>query len=254
VKVYLLLIDHERFFFYSDESEHSHETGDGDGSPGRSRSGLRGWLHGQYLKFKSAWQHADSGAMLWMRRTWDWLHSLAHPDEAMLVRMRSARTIELHHPMSRSGEEVRAIWRDYLSQQWRRHLIWLSINTMIAPVALVALWPLPGPNLIGYWFAYRAIHHALVVVGIRRVSRAAIPTELFPLAALDLPVDRDDAGKARHIALDGAAARLDDHVTWHQLARRAPRTGQLAVGPTRPSPAKPGPKTPETGDHAAPEL
>ena len=67
---------------------------------------------------------------------------------------------------------------------------WLSCNGIIAPVAIITLWILPGPNLIGYWFAYRAIHHSLVVWGIRRVQRKQIPTELYPVAALDLPIEQ----------------------------------------------------------------
>ena len=82
--------------------------------PTPPRSGVRGWLHARYTRFKSAWQHADSGALLWMRRSWDWLHSWAHPDEAMLARLWSARRIDLHHPAARPGDEVRAIWKDYL--------------------------------------------------------------------------------------------------------------------------------------------
>jgi hypothetical protein len=239
VKIYLLLIDHERFFFYADESEASHDVGEGNDPSGPPRSGVRGWLHHHYLRFKSAWQHADSGAMLWVRRTWDWLHSLAHPDEAMLARLRSGRTIELHHPMSRPGDEVSAIWRDYLTQQWRRHLIWLSINAVIAPVALATLWPLPGPNLIGYWFAYRAIHHALVVTGIRRVRRGVIRTELHPVAALDVPIEYHAEGKARHAALDGAAVRLGEHVAWHQSLRGAQGQSRspIATAATRDQPA-----------------
>jgi hypothetical protein len=210
VKIYLLLIDHERFFFYSDVSESSDE-GQGDATTSGARSGVRGWLHDRFLKFRSDWEHADSGALLWMRRSWDWLHSLAHPDEAMLARLRSARRIDLHHPAAQSGTDVRAIWRDYLARQWRRHLFWMILNAVIAPF-MVILAILPGPNLIGYWFAYRAVHHMLVLWGIRRVRRDKIPTELSPVMALDLPIERDEAGKSRHAALNGAAVHLDEHV------------------------------------------
>ena len=96
----------------------------------------------------------------------------------MLARLRSARKIELYHPTSRAGDEIRAIWRGYLSQQWWRHLLWFSFNGVVSVPTIVILWILPGPNLIGYWFAYRAIHHVLVLWGIRRVWRDAIPTEL----------------------------------------------------------------------------
>jgi Mitochondrial K+-H+ exchange-related len=214
-----LLIDQERFFFYSDESESSHDEGEGDDSSSPARPGLRGWIHARYLRFKSAWQHADSGALLWMRRAWDWLHSLTRPDETMLARLRSARRIDLHHPAARPGDEVSATWQGYLTRQWRRHLIWMSINGVIAPFSVIFAI-LPGPNLIGYWFAYRAIHHLLVVWGIRRVRRNKILTELHPLAALDLPIEYYAEGKATHVALNFAAVRLDEHVVWYRSSHR----------------------------------
>ncbi|MFI5459179.1 MAG: hypothetical protein ACHRXM_27435 [Isosphaerales bacterium] len=244
MKIYLLLISRERFFLYSDESESSHDEGEGDDSASTARPGLRGWFHARYSRFKSAWQHADSGAMLWMRRAWDWLHSFAHPDEAMLARLRSARRIDLHHPAARTRDEVSATWQGYLTQQWRRHLIWVSLNGVIAPFAFL-LFILPGPNLIGYWFAYRAIHHFLVVWGIRRVRRNVIPTELHPVAALDLPIERDDQGKPSHAALKGAATRLDEHVAWHDSAYRTDGAGRPPVTTTSTEP-RPIPDQPET--------
>jgi hypothetical protein len=214
VKIYLLQIDQERYFFYSDDSESSHDESEGDDSSSPPRPGLRGWFRDRYSRFKSAWQDADSGALLWMRRAWDWLHSLTRPDEAMLARLRSARRIDLFHPATRPENDVAAAWRRYLNHQWRRHLFWMTINGVIAPFsALFAI--LPGPNLIGYWFAYRAIHHLLVVWGIRRVWRQEISTGLHPVAALDRPLEPDEAGKPRHSALAGAAVRLHEHVTWH---------------------------------------
>ena len=91
--------------------------------------------------------------------------TLTHPDEAMLARLRSARRIDLYHPASRAGDEIHAIWRGYLSQQWWRHLLWFSFNGVVSVPTIVILWILPGPNLIGYWFAYRAIHHAAGSLG-----------------------------------------------------------------------------------------
>jgi len=243
VNIYLLRIDQERFFFYSDESESSHDEDEGDDSSLPARPGLRGWILGRYSRFKSAWQHADSGALLWMRRAWDWLHSLTRPDETMLARLRSARRIDLHHPAAQAGGEVSATWRGYLTQQWRRHLLWMSINGAIAPFAFL-LFILPGPNLIGYWFAYRAIHHLLVVWGIGRVRSDKISTELHPVAGLDLPIERDDQGKPSHAALTGAAARFAECLAWHDPAYRNRAAGQLPVT-TAASEPQPTPVPPE---------
>jgi hypothetical protein len=218
LKIYLLLIDHLQFFFYSDESEAAEDPDDVDESS-TPPSGVHGWLVARYKKFRSAWLHANSGTLLWMRRSWDWLHSWAHPDEAMLARLWSARRVDLHHPASRPADQVISIWNVYLSQQWRRHLFWLTCNGIIAPVAIVTLWILPGPNLIGYWFAYRAIHHLLVVWGIRKVQRNQVATELHSIAALDLPIERTDDGKFSHLALTGRAAGLEEHMAWHNSSR-----------------------------------
>lgn len=230
MKIYLLLIDHSRFFFYSDESGASDDRDDSEDSSSPRRSGVRGWLLARYDRFRSAWQHADSGALHWMRLSWDWLHSWTHPDEAMLARLWSARTVDLYHPASRRGDLVLAIWTDYLRKQWWRHLVWLIVNGVIAPIS-VLFAILPGPNLIGYWFAYRAIHHSLVVWGIRRVRRNKIQTELHPILALDLPVEMGKDGKHAHAALAGRATALDTHIAWHGSARAAPAERKPTVVP-----------------------
>jgi Mitochondrial K+-H+ exchange-related len=230
VKIYLLLIDHARFFFYSDESEASDDRECNEDASTPRRSGVRGWFLTRYDRFRSAWQHADSGAMHWMRQSWDWLHTWVHPDEAMLARLWSARRLDLYHPASRGGDEVVAIWNDYLLQQWRRHLVWLILNGVIAPVS-VLFAILPGPNLIGYWFAYRAVHHSLVIWGIRRVRRSKIQTELHPTLALDLPVELGTDGKYAHAALVGRATGLDTHMAWHGSAHAAPALSKPSVVP-----------------------
>jgi hypothetical protein len=228
VKIYLLLIDRARFFFYSDESEALDDRDQSNDSSAAGRSGVRGWIFARYDRFRLAWQGAHSGALHWMRQSWDWLHTWTHPDEAMLARLWSARRVDLHHPSTRRGDEVVAIWKDYLRHQWRRHLVWLVVNGVIAPVS-VLFAILPGPNLIGYWFAYRAVHHSLVVWGIRRVQRNTFPTELHPLAALDLPVEMGPDGKHAHAALAGRATGLDAHMAWHGSARATPAESKSNV-------------------------
>jgi hypothetical protein len=207
VKVYLLLVNDEQFFFYSDESE-----ADESRVEAQARGGWRGALEERWHRFQRAWHEADAGVARWARRSWDWLHSMVHPDEWMLVRFRSTRRIDLHHPAARSRDAVARVWFDYLGRKWRRHMIFLCGNAVIAPLALALLWPLPGPNLIGYWFAYRAIHHWLIVRGINRVRKGTIPTEYHPEPSLDLPVSRDHRGKASHEAINGQGHRLDDYM------------------------------------------
>ncbi len=107
----------------------------------------------------------------------------------------------------------------------------MSANAVVAPPALALLWPLPGPNVIGYWFAYRAIHHALIVLGIRRLCRDEVAIELCPRDELDRPIERDENGKARHVALDGEATHLDEHVAWTESESPIPEPAEAAGQP-----------------------
>ncbi len=132
----------------------------------------------------------------------------------MLVRLRGTKLVDLHHPTSRHGDAVAETWHGYLRRKWRRHLVWLGVNAAIAPAALVLLWPLPGPNLIGYWFAYRAIHHWLIVRGLGAVKKGRTPTRYHAESSLDKPIDRDEDGKARHPAIKGSGVKLDEYVSW----------------------------------------
>ena len=250
----MLLIDEERFFFFADQSDP--EQDEGDGSAALPRSGVSKWLHERIAKFRAAWQDAGSGALHWVRRAWDWLHTLLRPDEPMLARLRTARSIELHHPAARSEGEVLAKWRNYLTRQWRRHFFWLGFNAVIAPISVI-LAPLPGPNLIGYWFAYRAVHHTIVVLGINRVQRKLIPIELYPIELLDQPIEDDGEGNARHGALEGAEAELERHMSWWRRSwfgiPRIRRAGNSSA-PDKIDNVPNCPKEPETGDHAPSEL
>jgi hypothetical protein len=254
VKIYMLLIDEKRFFFFADDRELDQD--DDDRRAAKPRSGVHKWIHDRIAKFETAWQDADSGALYWVRRAWGWLQTLARPDEPMLARLRSARRIKLHHPAARTEDDVLAKWRKYLSGQWRRHCFWLSFNAVIAPISVI-LAPLPGPNLIGYWFAYRAVHHVIVVWGISRVQRNLIPTELHSLEALDRPIEHDGEGNARHAAMQGAEKSLDEHVSWWRGSFLGiPRGGRAPKLPTpdETAPIPTRPEDPEMSDHAPSEL
>jgi hypothetical protein len=233
VKIYLLSIDKHRFFFYSDVSESSDDEDEGTDSSGPARPGLRGWLLDRFHRFQTAWQESQSGVARGTKRAWDWLHSWAHPDEVMLARLRRARRIELHHPASRPADEVRALWSGYLNHRWWRHLFWLSGNAVIAPfTVLFAI--LPGPNVIGYWFAYRAIHHLLIVWGIRRIRGGTIPLKLRAVTSLDRPIELDEGGKAKHVAIEGAAVALDEHVAWSESETGPPASDSNGPRDDRP--------------------
>ena len=60
------------------------------GDPRRGGDGGAG-SRARWHRFQRAWHESDAGVARWARRSWDWLHSMTHPDETMLVRLRSTR-------------------------------------------------------------------------------------------------------------------------------------------------------------------
>jgi hypothetical protein len=200
VKVYLVRTSDGKQLFYAerpDESAHPHPT----------HGGVRGWLERKAAALRTAWEHSEGWLANAFRRIWHWLQKFIPVDEAMIVRMRSAPAIEVHHPTSVSEEEVRALWQTYLAGRQRWHFPWLVIDALISPMTIV-LAPLPGPNVVGYWFGYRAIRHLLAVLGLRRARSGRVVTTFHPHGPLDHPIGDDAHAWTRRTDLDVDADEL----------------------------------------------
>lgn len=114
------------------------------------------------------------------RRVRDWLERQVEPDEPLLFGLRRADRLVVEYPNGLEAEEVVAAWRSYLRRRRYRHLVRFGLNLLASPLTLL-LAPIPGPNVIGYWFVYRAGAHALILVGLQRALSGSLPTEFVPL-------------------------------------------------------------------------
>lgn len=141
--------------------------------------GIRGWLARKAEHYQSRWHEARTGLTGKIHHLWDWLHKRTPPDEPLLASFRKAHRIEVLHPESFSPEEAHLLWEVYLDKRRRRHLPRLAANLVVAPLT-VLLVPLPGPNLVGYWFAYRSIHHLLILYGLRKVRKKKLAVSFHP--------------------------------------------------------------------------
>jgi hypothetical protein len=181
VKVFLLRLDSQRSFFYYEDDA------DAGGPPVLAdRGGLRGFLERTYQRVHWSLRHPTGPLTTRIKRARDWLERRVHPDEPLLAALRLAPTIEIHHGSSLAGTDARALWCRYLDGRMRRHLLWLVFDGTLAPLT-VLLAPLPGPNLIGYWFAYRAVRQLLILLGIRRASSGRVETMFHSDDDLDGP-------------------------------------------------------------------
>ena len=176
MKVYLLALDDVASVFYFEDDS-------ADDTAAVHRRGMRGWVERTIGRIRSSLRHPKGWLGQKLRRAWDWLQRRMHPDEPLLAALRGAATIEVYHPSSLPGREARLVWSDHLRRGRRRHLPWLVFDTILSPLSIL-LAPLPGPNVIGYWFAYRAVHQLLMLVGIRRALNGRVETTFHPVAGL----------------------------------------------------------------------
>ena len=206
MKIYLLSLDDGRCVFYSEEPEAVAEAE----SPA-TRGGTRGWAERRYKSLQVVLNESEKGVGLRVRRVWEWLQKRIPPDEPVLRSLRGARAIVLHHPASLTEEETHAIWRDYLKSRQGSHAFWFVANALISPLTLL-LAPLPGPNLIGYWFVYRAVCHSLARLGARNARSTQVPTKFLSTRALEGTFGSGDGERIATVSSSFELRGLDDFV------------------------------------------
>jgi hypothetical protein len=128
-----------------------------------------------------------------------WLGGRIGTDEALLRRLRTASEVCLHHPPSTASTQACQAWQAFLARGRRRHLVWLVVDGLAAPLTVV-LAPLPGPNLVGYWVVFRAACHWLAWRGASRGARGRMPLSVVPLDELERASGETDADWATRVA------------------------------------------------------
>lgn len=223
VRIYLLQVNKEGPIFYSEGLEGVAENM--DAAPER---GVRAWLERKYKGLQSAILESEQGVGGHMRRAWEWLHRRTSPDESLLRSLRSANTIEIFHPTTMTPEETRTVWLQYLASRNRRHIWWFIINFIISPLTLL-LAPIPGPNIIGYWFVYRAVCHMLALLGVRRARSRQVVTTFHPSSALDEARAESSDQRVARIATIFGLKNLESFIEHTTTQQEGPRNTPLAV-------------------------
>ncbi|MFO0910420.1 MAG: hypothetical protein U0794_19095 [Isosphaeraceae bacterium] len=195
LKVVLITVSPARQLFFSHEVRQETPGADAAETSGTGPwARLERWFH----RTKERWAQSQGAAARGSRTVWEWLHSRTHPDEVLYSRLRIAGRIELFYPESMDAQSVTERWSLFLRAGRIRHWPWFAVNVALAPISVV-LAPLPGPNLIGYWFAYRAVHHLLILRGLGRVRAGRVPITCHAAEVLDRPIEDD--GEAERVAV-----------------------------------------------------
>jgi hypothetical protein len=134
-------------------------------------------------------------------------------EQRLLWHLRRLTAANLYHPPDMTGEQALTIMRASMVRDRDRHFRWLMIDAflMILSGALVIV---PGPNMLGYYFAFRVVGHYLSWRGARQALDAVTWTTApcHPLMEL-----RD----ALHLAPQQRDARIDELAERLRLPRLA---------------------------------
>jgi hypothetical protein len=129
-------------------------------------------------------------------------------EQRLLWHIRHQTEARLFHQPDVTPDQALAIMRGSMLRDRARHLRWLVIDAVLMLITGPGLFFVPGPNVIGYYFAFRVVGHFLSWKGakraLERVTWTTAPcAPLIELkAALRLmPPERDDR-------IDAIAAEL----------------------------------------------
>ncbi len=127
--------------------------------------------------------------------------------QRLLWHLRRQTVVSLVHPEDLAPDKAQSIIREMLQADFEKHLRWLVVDVALGAVSL-ALVIIPGPNLLGYYFAFRIVGHLFSMRGARQgltrvrwePQASGALAELRPLVSVDC--------EARRPLVEAIAARL----------------------------------------------
>lgn len=128
-------------------------------------------------------------------------------EQRLLWHLRKQERAVVVHPADEPFDDVLARMRRDLRRDYERHRFWLVVDT----IGMVVSWPLtviPGPNVLLFYFMFRAGGHWLSMRGAEqgraRVEWTGRPCEALTTLRAALAMD----GRARQQAVEDVAAAL----------------------------------------------
>ena len=129
-------------------------------------------------------------------------------EQRLLWHLRHVTAARLHHPSDMTSERALEIMRASMVRDRDRHFRWLVIDALLMVVLGVGLFFIPGPNVIGYYFAFRVVGHYLS----RKGATHGLEAVTWTTAPCDPLIELRDALKLapqqRELRIDAIAERL----------------------------------------------
>lgn len=225
MKVYLVPASSTRFALYSEVAHADADAAAGDGSTlwGRMRASFRravdeGEAHQRGERTPDA---AERGRF---RRFITRKLAEAVAEQRLLWHIRHESQATLVHPDRVAASEAVRLARAEFTADYARHRRWLLIDAALVIVTGPLLFFVPGPNLVSWYFTFRAVGHFFSMKGARRGLTAGF---FVPEASADLSAIAD----ALDLARDQREARVAQAAEALGLERLAPFVLRIADRP-----------------------
>lgn len=153
------------------------------------------------------------------RRIMRWVaESIA--EQRLLWNLRGRDEASLHYPDDLTVDAAIALMRHQLARDFDKHRFWLAIDSVLMVISGLLIL-VPGPNVIGYYFAFRVVGHFFSVRGarngLRQVTWSTTPSG--PLTELRDALSLDQAGRLRQAEDVALRLRLNHLATFfHRMA------------------------------------
>jgi hypothetical protein len=210
VDVFLVPIGEDRYELYCEVSDEPIEADSG------SAGGAFRFLHNAVQRLRAAFHHmvaeaererrlarSDRPRRGWLGRArarlMRWVaESIA--EQRLLWHLRRQAHACLLHPDDVDAAAAIGIMRKQLGRDFDKHQFWLIFDSL-GLIASFLLVPIPGPNLLLYYFGFRVVGHYLSLRGARQGLSATIweTQPRAPLTELRNAIRLDPDARERHV-------------------------------------------------------
>lgn len=123
-------------------------------------------------------------------------------EQRLLWRLRNQSSVRLLHPDDMTGEQALSIARSHIGADLAKHRNWCAIDALLTAITGPAFFFVPGPNVVSWYFAFRAVGHYFAYRGARQ-AREAVTWSACSTALLT------DLRAALGLECDERSARVD---------------------------------------------
>ncbi|HXT70642.1 MAG TPA: hypothetical protein VN700_12850 [Vicinamibacterales bacterium] len=213
MQVYLVPVGAKRHHLYV-EIDDDEETGTAATEP------PRGWIGRQMSRFRAMLAEAEAerrrterGETVKSSGLWKWiLRKIAETiaEQRLLWHLRGETAVDLRYPPDLGADGALKEVREEFARDSAKHLRWLVIDGLLVAITGPLFFFVPGPNVISWYFTFRAVAHFLSWRGARK-GRSVIdwrPEMCPPLADVRLAIQLPAADRRKRLEAISTALGL----------------------------------------------